>query len=652
MHDINKRQKKLLELLLENQNFMPVKYYAELLAVSARTLYKDLNQLERLLFKDRAVLKRMPRKGVFLKSDFTLYEILGSNVSNNEMTSQSPFFRQITIARQLLVENKLVTYQELSENFLVSKTSISNDIEQIQQVTKNNKIDIYSNHNGTKIIGKESDIQKAIKDYAYFIVSKVENSSDFRMHFPQEVEYFLMGKQVTQQVLSVVQNDHSSTINQLSDNYFQSLILSISILVVRVQQNFHIEDKHYLLSENIASLTTYFLTKDLAERLQSLQNVILCQNDFDYLNKQLIAHGLEPNLEDLSVKSEYENITKEIIAEMSQSLKIDLTNDKKLFTNILYHLLSMIYRLRMNMPIKNPLLEEIKNNYSILYSTTWFVLSKFEAKLSIEFNEDEIAFLAIHFQGAVDRSSESHRILIVCPTGIGTSELIANRLKKVLFPHDTLEVVSIRTLYQSDLNKVDMIISSVNLEKVAIPVVHVSPLMNREDLKKVLSTYLDLFYDETDENLNLHFDYLSTILDPRLVFLDEKFTTKKDCIKKITNELSKINAVKPGFLEAVCKREKIGVTDLPTGVAIPHPPADVVVKSKLVVITLDKPIRWHSRLVRVILMICIAEKDFSKVKGILSDIYKIVESKKNVEGLFFSKTKSEVINKLGGSKYD
>ena len=652
MHDINKRQKKLLELLLESQDFKPVKYYAKLLEVSVRTLYKDLNQLENLLPQKMAVLEKIPRRGVFLESHLAFHEVLKQVLPKDIMLNQSPFFRQITIARQLLVETKTITYQELSEKFLVSKTSISNDIEQIQQVTKNSKIEIYSDHNGTKVVGKETDIQKAMKDYVYFIVSRIDNTSNFRMQFPLEVDYFLMENRVIQQVLDIVQDDHSSTINQLSDNYFQSLVLSISVLLIRVQQDFHIEKKNYLLSENIASLSTYFLAKDLVERLQLLENIALNRNDFDYLNKQLIAHGLEPNLEELGVKVRYENIVKEIILEMSKSLKIDLTDDEKLFTNILYHLLSMIYRLKMDMPVKNPLLEEIKNNYSILYSTTWFVLSKFETKLSIQFNEDEIAFLAIHFQGAVDRSSESHRILLVCPTGIGTSELIANRLKKVLFPHDTLEIVSIRTLYQSDLSKVDMIISSVNLERLTTPVVQVSPLMNREDLKKVLSIYLELFYDETESPLNLRFDHLSSIVDHRLIFLNEKYATKKDCIEKMAKELSALKAVTPSFSEAVWQREKIGVTDLPTGVAIPHPPADVVTESKLVIMTLDKPIRWHSRLVRTILMICIAEKDFSRVKGILSDIYKIVESEKNIEGLFFSKTKPEIINALGGKECD
>lgn len=133
--------------------------------------------------------------------------------------------------------------------------------------------------------------------------------------------------------------------------------------------------------------------------------------------------------------------------------------------NILYHLVSMIYRSKLNVPVSNPLLEEIKREYSVLYSTTWLILAGIEKELDIRLTDDEVAFMMIHFQGAIDRLSANRKILIVCPTGIGTSELIANRLKRVFSPQDIVEVVSLRTLYKRDLNKIDLVISSVQLEK-------------------------------------------------------------------------------------------------------------------------------------------------------------------------------------------
>ena len=197
-----------------------------------------------------------------------------------------------------------------------------------------------------------------------------------------------------------------------------------------------------------------------------------------------MAHGFEPRLRDLAIQKEYDAVVRKMIQKMSDSIQVDLTRDEKLYMNILYHLVSMIYRSKLNVPVSNPLLEEIKREYSVLYSTTWLILAGIEKELDIRLTDDEVAFMMIHFQGAIDRLSANRKILIVCPTGIGTSELIANRLKRVFSPQDIVEVVSLRTLYKRDLNKIDLVISSVQLEKIDVPVTYVSPLMSKQDLKK------------------------------------------------------------------------------------------------------------------------------------------------------------------------
>ncbi|MGT9536876.1 BglG family transcription antiterminator [Enterococcus faecalis] len=339
-----------------------------------------------------------------------------------------------------------------------------------------------------------------------------------------------------------------------------------------------------------------------------------------------------------------------MIQKMSDSIQVDLTRDEKLYMNILYHLVSMIYRSKLNVPVSNPLLEEIKREYSVLYSTTWLILAGIEKELDIRLTDDEVAFMMIHFQGAIDRLSANRKILIVCPTGIGTSELIANRLKRVFSPQDIVEVVSLRTLYKRDLNKIDLVISSVQLEKIDVPVTYVSPLMSKQDLKKVSATYLDLFYEE--EVNDQPFEHLGKIIDSDLIFLNETVATKEQCIKRITQKLLQNDFVTDSFEQAIWDREKLGVTDLPIGAAIPHPSPSTVKESKLVIMTLVKPIRWNFRMINTVLMICVAEKDLKHIKGILSEIYRIVETKKNIDRFIFSKDEEEIVKVLGGQTID
>jgi len=652
MHEISKRQHKLLRLLLEQKDFLPVNFFSKILSISDRTLYKDIDKLNTALKKRKIEIVKRQGKGIYLrKSDLSSDEILKifGEASTHMDLNHLPLERQIKVAQYLLLKNKKVSYQLLSDEFLVSKSSISNDLDQINTVIEGSLATIRSENNGTKVIGNESEIQKAIKQYAYFIIDKSDLTNSFRVQFPSVLFSFLPSD-IIKKVSGLLQTNDHFDIDKLSDDHFQSLVLSISIFVLRLEKGFHIEQQDNFLFENVETLKTFFLANELVENLELDNSIKLDSNDFEYLNRQLIAHGFEPRLRDLAIQKEYDAVVRKMIQEMSDSIQVDLTKDEKLYMNILYHLVSMIYRSKLNVPLSNPLLEEIKREYSVLYSTTWLILAGMEKKLDIRLTDDEVAFMMIHFQGAIDRLSANRKILIVCPTGIGTSELIANRLKRVFSPQDIVEVVSLRTLYKRDLNKIDLVISSVQLEKIDVPVTYVSPLMSKQDLKKVSATYLDLFYEEKVNDQP--FKHLGKIIDSNLIFLNETVATKEQCIKRITQKLLQNDNVTESFEQAIWDREKLGVTDLPTGAAIPHPSPSTVKESKLVIMTLVKPIRWNFRMINTVLMICIAEKDLKNIKGILSEIYRIVETKKNIDRFIFSKDEEEIVEVLGGHTID
>lgn len=655
MHEISKRQYKLLKLLLEKREFFSGNHYAKILEISDRTLYKDIDKINEVLRKTDTKIIKKPRKGICLsESNLLDEEILQLfKEDSSEMSLETtPLKRQILIAKYLFAANKKLSYQSLSEEFLVSKSSIANDLEQVQSVINGSGIALVSDTNGTKLVGIESDIQKAMKQFSYFIIDKSDVTRSFRTSFPDLLFEFLP-KNMIGRVSVLLQENMKVQVEKLSDDYFQSLVLSISIFMLRVQAGFHVESQENFLFENLETLKTFFLTNELLGYLASRNQILFNANDFDYLNRQLIAHGFEPKLKDVQIQKKYDELVKKIIKEMSTSLQLDLTKDDTLYNSLLCHIVSMVYRFKVDVQVSNPLLEEIKQEYSVLYSTTWLVLVNIEKELGIRLTEDEIAFIMIHFQGAIDRTSSNRKVLVVCPTGIGTSELIANRLKRVFSPQDIVEVVSLRSMYKKDLSKIDLIVSSVYLENIDVPITYVSPLMSQQDLKKVSATYLDLFY-ETDEDAvdDGPFQNLEKIIDKNLIFLNESLPSKAECIKKITVELTKRNLVTAAFEKAIWDREKLGVTDMPTGVAIPHPSPQTVEKSKLVIMTLTKPIRWNLRTVNTIFFLCIAEKDLKDVRGILSDIYRIVASKETINRFILRRTKKEIVEVLGGIPID
>lgn len=78
----------------------------------------------------------------------------------------------------------------------------------------------------------------------------------------------------------------------------------------------------------------------------------------------------------------------------------------------------------------NPMTEQIKRDYFLLYMAVEEGMEKFFPGL--RFPDDEIAFIVLHFGSALEIKREEAKIkaLIVCSSGIGSSKMLASRLKK------------------------------------------------------------------------------------------------------------------------------------------------------------------------------------------------------------------------------
>ena len=90
---------------------------------------------------------------------------------------------------------------------------------------------------------------------------------------------------------------------------------------------------------------------------------------------------------------------------------------------------------------------------------------------------------------------------------------------------------------------------------------------------------------------------LKDIIEEKLVFFNLDISKKQDVIRfaaKILEENGYIKN-KDFFVEAVLQREKVGVTGIGNGIAIPHGKSDSVLKPKVVAMKLKQKIEWESQ---------------------------------------------------------
>lgn len=652
------RHKDLIKTMLNEDEYKSMSYYSGILSISPRTLYSDINVINCFIKEFQVLVDRKPGLGIKMVGNVEKkIELLHSLSCNDQSeTVFSTKERQLEIARLLLVEEKTISYEKLSCQFLVSKTSIAKDMEVINSFLDDETVSIESGKKGTNITGTEIQKQYSLKRFMNLLLEekKCLGEKDFFKLAPEVLKEVFPAEIIEIAFKTVAQIEATLNVS-LSDYYLKSLVITLIAFIYRLSKGNHVYFEKNFVFEQIKTLETYLIGKNILEIVSNKLGLAFNDNDIDFLNRQLTAHGLKPELKNKIETEKYKKIVSDIIKEMSTIMHVDLTKDEKLFDGIMFHLVPMEYRLKMGIKIQNPLLNEIKTQYSVTLSATWYVMSKVETVLGVTLTEDEVAFIMVHFQAAIDRNIQIRKILIVCPTGIGSSELIANKIKRFLPAQDIVEVVPMRKVYENDIDNVDLIISSVQLEINKKPIIYVSPLVSNADLKNIYSFYTDIFYGDDSQGNRIegyHFEYLSKTLDKDLIFTDCTYSTKEECLFEMIKAIEKKQGTFDGFKDSILKREKLGTTALDSGAAIPHGSPETIGSSKVAIMTLKNFIRWDNKYINTIILICIAKKDMKKVKNILSEIYQIVETRESINHLLIGKNEKEIFEVLGGGTDD
>lgn len=635
---LTKRQKELLELLAQQSDFQTVEYFASKLGVSKRTTHSELRIIEDYLQSSGEYLEKKRGVGIAIKR-FKEVEAIEEKKEASDI--YNTFNRRVEIMNILLFKEKVVSFNHLSDSFMVSKTSIIKDFEFIMKILNvGSRIKLCSDIHGTSLIGSEEDIQKALLQFNRYLLN---NSELYDEDFAEKIKLLdtYYGESLINVCSNILYTYIRENVNAISDYYVQNILNIFIILVFRIAKGHHIEE----LKRTDASETTIFFEESAVRMLHKAAlrlELTYTNEDVHYLSLQLISNRFEP----LPEEEVDEVIVERLLSRVSAALNINFASDQKLEEQLKNHIPPMIYRLRSNNKTENPFTSQIKNEFSLTFNVIWVVLSEYEQELGISFNEDEIAFLTMYFQAAIERARMNRKILIVCQMGIATSELLINRIKNVLPSLDTFEVASVAELEQMPLNEYDLIISTIKVDIPKKQVILVSPFLTKEDIERIKQS--DLLPKAENNVLKLvRAHHLMKFVDKDFVFVNTDFSSKEELIEQVGEVLIENGFVTQQFIQTVQKREEMGGTDLPTGTAVPHGNSICVNQTIIVLVKNKKKFKWNKYYVDLVFLICIAKQDTFQTRNILADIYNIIDSNEQLKQLREATTNDVLFRKLG-----
>ena len=594
---MNARQKKLLKILINEEDYISVDQLMDQLAVSKRTVHNDLCKVEDFLSDYHIELKRKSKHGVKIEASVSKKESLlyYLDIHKEETDILSTKIRRMKIYSRLLSNNEGTSLNKLADEFMVSKTSIVSDLDIIEKQVQKFNLSLIKDRKGTRIEGNEIDIRHALSQLASdFVQLEFEEDQiepkvsrlDLSTYYRLKNLFNIDAIEKIEKIISEAEQRLGYVINDLS---YVNLITHLLILIKRVDNDtlYTKETAKQIYQAEVID-KTMAIANYIAVAIAQEFDIELPEGEVQYIHQYLVCSGIQSdfmhlNIENhlLDIKEEHIELVNQLIEFVSVAIHCPLQEDKELKISLMTHIVPLLQRIKYHVKLDNPLINEIKVQYSAMFSIITLAVEMIDNQTLHNLSQDEIGFLTIHFQAAVERSMQQKNVIIVCPEGIGFSRLIAHRIERFISSIVIKDIVSLNQLQQIDLKEIDFVISTVPIKECAKPVVLVSSFLSEMDIRGINNFLVDHVSEQKQ-----YYQHLGKIIDETVVHVQLDFDNKDDVLSYLCDELHKHHYVSENYKESVFRREKIMATDLGNNIAIPHGSEKEIIKSKIVIATL------------------------------------------------------------------
>lgn len=640
----NERSKKILAILLEKREPVVTSELAEKFAVSSRTIRNDLSSMQEWLTDNGANLIKKPGVGIWIKTTNEKRNQLKHKLLKLSECDQQLFSveREKFILKRLL-QNESYTIKSLADELYVSRTTIYKSLEQVEKWLAKYDLSLErKRHYGIRLCGQEKDWRKAVADLLvdlkdneelkkilYYTDDNFKNSRIDSQTYKELRSLFgdIDFRQI-EEILSIAEREKNFL---FTDDAFVGLVIHIAISIERLRQNKDIEMKAEQL-DNLRKEKEFIIAKFIVEKVNEKFGIKVPDAETGYISLHILGAKVQQNIATKNIKEVIKNtdskvisIARSIIDITEDVLNVELKKDEQLFLGLILHLRPAINRLQYGLSLRNPLLDNIKANYPAIFGAAWASSIVFQKQLNLTVTEEEIGYLALHIGAALERTKARVKAVIVCSSGVGTSQLVASRLEKRLANLEILAVVSAHEIANMDLDNVDIILTTIPLNNSIRPVLRISYLVTDNDLEQIENKIGQIIIKKKKTNLEINLPSIgeSSLFNEKLIFINLKLKSKQEIIRFLTEKVIAAGYAKPEFSRLVLAREELTSTALKNGVAIPHGGEEYIDKSVAVIATLEQPILWGNDLVDVVFLLAlnnqIEAKEFFKYFQIILD---------------------------------
>ena len=335
-----------------------------------------------------------------------------------------------------------------------------------------------------------------------------------------------------------------------------------------------------------------------------------------------IRERLEPDVE---------RAVRDVVEAAASEFLVDVAHEDFIL-RLALHVQNLRLRAREQAWSRNPLTRSLKASYPMIFEVAVYIANGLRESLGIPLLDDEIAYIAMHVGGRLERSRRADTLLtatIVCPGYYELHELLRSSVDRSL--GQAIEVTGVETRVDPDWASIDTDLVLTTIDPApgvaGDRLVRIQPFLTDGDIERVQAAAGRIRRARRLARLRSE---LEGWFEPT-AFVRGLDAGEDDVIRRLGAPLVDRGIIDDDYVHRAIQREHLSSTAFTDALAVPHALGMTATRTAIAVGIADPSITWGDGRVQVVALVAFSEADREAFQTVFEQLVEVFSERESVQ---------------------
>lgn len=333
------------------------------------------------------------------------------------------------------------------------------------------------------------------------------------------------------------------------------------------------------------------------------------------------------------LEPEVEEAVRAVVESAASEFLVDISHEDFIL-RLALHVQNLLHRSRQQAWSRNPLTKSLKSTYPMIFEVAVFIASGLQERLGIPLLDDEIAYIAMHVGGRLERSRRADQLLtatIVCPGYYELHELLRSSVDRSL--GQAIEVVGVETRVDPDWASIDtdLVLSTIDPGLASDRIVRIQPFLTDADVDRVQTAAARIRRGRRLARLRTELE--GYFVPSAFVRGLDAAAGEEGIIRRLGALLVADGVIDDDYVERAIQREQLSSTAFTDALAVPHAMGMTATRTAIAIGIAEPSVDWGEGRVQVVALVAFSETDREAFQTVFEQFVEVFSERESVQRL-------------------